>query len=258
MAGTLPPELEGIAMTAEDAERFMERIKAPVVPLHPDLEKRVFHRNGFPILDHPLIQVVPYFENLNGLLNEGYEQKCASLLRAVDERRFERIVALHEKPHQTHALIEVEPMIRRDVRWWKLVRWVWQRVDNIHQNLDIWRSIWIDGRPGIAHVMEHDERARLRSLPATFTVWRGSAYGDYAQNGMSWTLSKGQAIWFANRFAEHQGEPVLAEGVVARDRVLGLFDGNEQEVVLNPDDLLDLDVALAPRISMHQPGAKWS
>jgi hypothetical protein len=242
-------------MTSEQADAYMDLLRGPIEPLHPDLEDAIYDAHGWTVLNHPLIQTAPYFPQMNAVMNRGYAQKLEALERARVEKRYERIVTLHEKPYQIDALLEVEPFILRNARWWKLVRRVWQQSDNIHQKLDEWRSIWIEGRPDIGHVMDHDERARLRTMPRTFTVWRGSAYGDYAQNGLSWTLSKEQAVWFANRFADHQGRPMLAEGVVDRDRVLALFDGGEQEVVLDPDELLDLDVAPATRVKTHQPGA---
>jgi hypothetical protein len=73
-------------------------------------------------------------------------------------------------------------------------------------------------------------------LSGELTVFRGHA-GDEGLPGMSWTLSREKAEWFARRFPEY-GEPVVYAATVQAEDVLGYFTGRgESEVVVDPETL---------------------
>lgn len=72
-------------------------------------------------------------------------------------------------------------------------------------------------------------------LPDTVTVWRGSSYlpFDDARTGYSWTTDRDLACWFAMRFAERNGSPLLLTADIAkRDIALFTNDREESEAVL--------------------------
>jgi hypothetical protein len=76
--------------------------------------------------------------------------------------------------------------------------------------------------------MDERELARLEVLPDTVRVWRGTDR-KMAIKGLSWTLDKERAIWFANRF-HRQG--YLVHGVVDKADIRAVFlCRNEDEVV---------------------------
>lgn len=85
-------------------------------------------------------------------------------------------------------------------------------------------------------------------IPDVLTVWRGTSSQpiDIARTGYSWTTDRDMACWFAMRFADHNGSPlVLAADVAKSDIALFTNDRSESEAVLmrSPDARIDGDVS---------------
>jgi hypothetical protein len=96
-------------------------------------------------------------------------------------------------------------------------------------------------RPALA-AMTAKERKLLSRFPEVVTIWRGC----YEANGrgMSWSLDADVAARFPtlNRYRQ-EGQPLLIEGLVARDRIVFLKqDRDEQEVVVDPYEVSFVDV----------------
>lgn len=85
-------------------------------------------------------------------------------------------------------------------------------------------------------------------LPDMVTVWRGTSYlaiGD-DKTDYSWTTDRDMACWFAMRFAENNGSPLVLTGDVAkRDIALFTNERSESEAVLMrpPAARIDGDVS---------------
>lgn len=201
-------------------------------PLHPDLEPYLAESEVLgPCLRHPLVYQVPYF--LPGQANEAYEAKKAGMKEAIRKRQWHTMIFLHERPYRLDALQQLSAGFNvPNKRWWDLVGIVWTDSENIHQNLDAWEEVWASDRPQRLQVMDKDEKAALAALPAKLTVWRGAIAG-LNEEGMSWTLDRARAEWFARRF-KREGEPVLVEATVPKRTVLAHFLGrNEAEIVIS-------------------------
>ncbi len=85
-------------------------------------------------------------------------------------------------------------------------------------------------------------------LPDVVTVWRGTSYLPIkeARTGYSWTTDRDMACWFAMRFAEHNGSPlVLTADVAKSDIALFHNERSESEAVLirPPAARIDGDVS---------------
>jgi hypothetical protein len=72
-------------------------------------------------------------------------------------------------------------------------------------------------------------------LPDVVTVWRGTSYlpiGE-ARTGYSWTTDRDMACWFAMRFADRNGSPLLLTADIAKKDIALFHDGrNESEAML--------------------------
>lgn len=79
------------------------------------------------------------------------------------------------------------------------------------------------------------ESVIFKNLPEKFVIWRGvRANSNHRANGLSWTLDRNQACWFAYRNALIcHDTPVLIQASVSREAVMAVF-AYEQEVVVNP------------------------
>jgi hypothetical protein len=126
-----------------------------------------------------------------------------------------------------------------DATYWRCVADAWQ--DSERQSLTPadWRSLFGADRPGREHLMRPEERRELAALPERVEVYRGvNAYSHVA--GISWTLDREQAEWFARRFPERPDYPgfvwsAVVSGRVLRHRIIALFQARqESEVVVFP------------------------
>jgi hypothetical protein len=104
----------------------------------------------------------------------------------------------------------------------------------------LWTDVWVGDEDRWAHVMNDEERAQFEQLPERVAVYRGvwmtelkdGQYWGNEISGMSWTLDRDLAHWFAGRYGE-QG--CVFGGTVLRRRILALLqERDESEVVVLP------------------------
>lgn len=80
----------------------------------------------------------------------------------------------------------------------------------------------------------------MKNLPDTFVVYRG-LQENAQEDGLSWTLSKNVAEWFASRFENH-GE--IIKKMVHKTEVIAYFnDRDEEEIVLDIKKVLKREKA---------------
>lgn len=82
-------------------------------------------------------------------------------------------------------------------------------------------------------------------------VYRGCAELDYIESGVSWTLNKHVATWFATR--HNSKNPIVAKMTINSNLCLGLISGAEQEVLIHPEniesfELIDFDYTSKPSL----------
>ena len=84
-------------------------------------------------------------------------------------------------------------------------------------------------------LMNEDELEVYKNLPNKIDIFRGESSGEYRM-GMSWTLKKSKAEWFANRWSKDDGsdsDGIVYSATVDKSRILAYFE-SEEEVVLDP------------------------
>jgi hypothetical protein len=71
-------------------------------------------------------------------------------------------------------------------------------------------------------------------LPRTVQIWRGTSGipEDEARRGASWTLRRPTACWFAMRFADLHGKPLVLTATVRRRALLYFSNGREEQEVV--------------------------
>ena len=87
--------------------------------------------------------------------------------------------------------------------------------------------------------MTADEHAALDAMPDEIQIWRGCEREAHI-HGMSWTIDKNWAEWFATRRQRpHAPRVVLASAFCRKSDVLAYFTNrNESEIVINSANLL--------------------
>ena len=99
------------------------------------------------------------------------------------------------------------------------------------------------------------ERDVLGRLPETLILYRGYAHGD--GQGISWTLDRRVADWFAHREAGRTGEPRVLSGEASRADVWAFCDGLEVEILIDPQNVRLKTSSPATAIGSLAPQAEY-
>lgn len=75
------------------------------------------------------------------------------------------------------------------------------------------------------------------AFPEIVTIYRGVR--KCGKMGISWTLSKDKAIWFAQRYNKDEG--IVYKAKIKSKGILYYIDSNEQEVIVDPKKLIQIE-----------------
>ncbi|NBR23906.1 MAG: hypothetical protein EBU08_09095 [Micrococcales bacterium] len=212
---------------SQTEELFQRLLKETSEPLHPDLVP-YFEADGAlgAQVRHPLVYQVPLWSN--GSANAYYLQKKRDLEIALAEKNFSRVIYLHERPYRLQAFIQIAHHLS-DEKYWSLLASVWTDTENAWQNLDEWRKLFNSSRPKRQRLMDRDEVLAYDNLPDTVKVYRGCQKG-INEDGISWTLKRDKAEWFATRFSK---DGLVLEKEIQKKDIIAVFTNrNEYEVII--------------------------
>lgn len=200
--------------------------------LHEDLIEHISEMtNGMKKLTHPYVYEVPYIEISNKRLNQFYAYKCDAIKTAMREHNWSQTIWLHERPYRLEAFSNIAIYLDDD-EYWSLLGEIWTDSENIWQNLAYWKTFLQSKRPKRQYLMNAGERKRLKKLPETLVVYRGTNAPDAMGSGISWTLDEEKAKWFSKRYFAEGKECKLLSGTVAKKDCIAYFEGlNESEIV---------------------------
>lgn len=216
---------------------FMDLIRSEE-PLDPELEPWTYTDPQFGrCLKHPLVFEIGGVHP--GLANHIFRTKKAELHNALARGLWHTYVFLHERPFRSAALIQLKQLAEKRVspeEFAKLVGQVWTDTENHHQTIAEWWLLWsfVDDMQLRRELMTDEEWQALTELPQTVTVYRGCVTDLNDTEGLSWTLDRDKAVWFANRFRElaGSGSPIVHVGEVNKNDILAYFQSrNEEEIV---------------------------
>jgi hypothetical protein len=194
--------------------------------LHDDLKPYVEESSFGQMLRHPLVYQVPL--GITGYANLYYEQKLKDVKEALDGKKYQTYVWLHERPYRIEAFSEIEHLLD-DKEYWKLLGEIWVDTENAWANLKLWKKFFNSKRAFREYLMDEEEQSLYKSLGDIETVYRGCQKG-INEDGISWTLKKDKAQWFATRFGK---EGKVLEMRINKEKIVAVFTGrNEYEVVI--------------------------
>jgi hypothetical protein len=195
--------------------------------LLPELKASLFVKNSIPCISHPLVQTVFYTPQLNYILNQQLIYKRESLKTALINEDWSQFIWLHERPYRFQAIQEIHLKMDRK-QFWELLGRIWTDSENIWQNLEEWK-IFLSQRDKDSHYfMTEGDRKFLKSLPEKITIYRG--YQTKNKKGLSFSLSKTTAEWFASRF---NANGKVYERTVSKSEVFAFMSSrNEKEIIL--------------------------
>jgi hypothetical protein len=220
--------------------------------LHPELAEYLFESDisglpqGMLALKHPLMYQIPYFPKANGYYNKAYAYKKEKVEEALFHGRWAEYIVLHERAWRHDALLTcLQEGLGDDEDGdaiWQRIASVWMDSENIHQNLESWMKLWTSNYPNRRAAMDPKEQKAFDKLPDMVDVYRGVRH-DVAAKGLSWTLDRSRAIWFAHRFIHGDCTPHLVTAMVPKKCVLAHFlRKNEDEIVAHPKHVIITDI----------------
>lgn len=194
------------------------------VKLNPELQKFVVETEIGKYIKHPLVfspLVLP------GLANQMLEQKYNQLRKALDTKNFSQYVFLHERPYRVSVFKDIKHELT-DENYWKLLSSIWTDTENSYQDLGTWKNLFKSKRGQRHNLMTEDELNTMESLDDTVTIFRGCVK-NLNEDGLSWTLDKERAEWFANRFDQ---EGIVIEKAIGKEKIVAYFSGREEEEII--------------------------
>jgi hypothetical protein len=221
------------------ANEEIAKLLDTVEPLVPELEAYTYFdpKLKMMLVKHPLVYSVPHHDAMNAVVNAQFRAKVEAVAAAEQKGEWGKYLALHEKPYRVEAFHHVKNKLGA-FEYWELLSEVWVSLENVWQYQQVLKQLIFDPVPkdllvSRHHMMSLDEQFVFNGLSGQIRIFRGCL--KHNKKGLSWTLDREKAIWFANRFAKH-AQPLLVSGYVDADKIAAYLDcRGEKEVILNPN-----------------------
>ena len=208
-----------------DAVLEYAKVMASTEELHPDLQPYLEEGAIGLQLRHPLVYLVPLWGN--GHANALYEHKVKGVKDALANNKYSSYIFLHERPYRLDAFTLIQSKLS-DTQYWSLLSDIWTDTENQWQGLNKWKQLLSSNRSSHHYLMNEEEFNLLQSLPDEVTISRGCQAG-INENGLSWSLNKKKAEFFANRFGK---EGIILERKIPKSNIIAFLNGRgESEVI---------------------------
>ena len=212
-------------------EEMIKRLQLEISePLHSDLIPYMEVSDaGWSMLRHPLVYQVPFFSN--GSANAYFEQKTKAVENALESKNYKQFVWLFERPYRVEAFIKIADKLS-DTDYWRLLSDIWIDTENQYAYLKEWKKLLTANRAYRYYMMSEEDDQLYRSLVedeyGKVTIYRGCQKG-LNENGLSWTLDKSKAKFFAKRFGK---KGIVLERQVPKSNIVAVLTGRgESEVI---------------------------
>jgi len=224
----------------EDYESASRRV---IDALHPEIQRYVCKFDGAYWIHSPLLITF----DLSGVdaakeINTAYMRKKALAEKVLANIRFDPLgyLVLIEKPYRMDAFIEIQDRLS-DAQYWRNLEFVFSITEYVHENKAKWLELLKSKRRFRQLMMTRKDRKSFEKMPEILTIYRGYQHGKYHHKmGISWTLSKKKATWFAYRRSAN-GSPKVVVGTCKKTDVLCYTDDRkEQEVIIDPANITNI------------------
>ena len=168
-------------------------------------------------------------------------KRCDIIIGYVrkDEDPLTSLLVHISKPYRVQFLDFIKDYISGE-ELGKLLSWVWTQTEFPNQ-YGTGMLMELFKRADKDSLMDGGEKKILDGLPEVVEIYRGTQVKKAKIRGLSWTLSKAKAKWFADRWKTKSGK--VYKATIARKDIYAYFDGRgEQEVVVNARRLKNVGV----------------
>ena len=196
--------------------------------LHPDLVPYFEpEKDGnWSMLRSPLVYQVPFFNN--AFANHQYAERKRVVDKLISEGEYRQAIWMYERPFRVEVFEAFAPRLSNE-EYWTLLAHVWTDTENAWQYRERWVELYESKRPMRHALMDDEESKEYDALPDMVTIYRGCQKG-INEDGLSWTLDKKKAQWFATRY---QKDGIVLERTVPKSQIIAYYAGRgESEVIL--------------------------
>ena len=199
----------------------------------------------------PMFVIHPVFESgYISIKNDNGEMEIVNVLESEDNLdrarkqivetidRFQKvssIVNIIRKSYRLTFLSYCKPYLSKE-DFSKLLAdvWVASESPNDDVNVSIAKAVQYFKYADKKVLMDENEYAAYKEFPDTLTVYRGVGVSRNPE-GISWTIDKDKAIWFAHRFDIKGKSGYLLEAEIKKEDILAYFKSRgEEEIVVKP------------------------
>lgn len=222
-----------IAVDFEKLNELLDRFE----PLRPDMLPFLEKTSVGYFIRHPFCNESILDLDRCALIHHTIDERTAKADACFEAHDYEGYIDCIEVYSQPEWLAKDADVLPDD-RYWLMLSRIYQAQKSTHDYRDLFDRLFRADRPGRENLMTPEERDVLAKLPDVLVVYRGYTYVDEEnfQSGISWTLDRRVAVWFANR--NHKAEyPRVITGKVRKDDVWAYFDGGD--LVLPPEAVYD-------------------
>jgi hypothetical protein len=159
--------------------------------------------------------------------NRRFVEKRDMLVAAINERDWHTYIFAHERPYRfdaIRALIKANHTAIDDL--WPVVADAWSDSENIHQFAGEWLDLWRRPSARKHEATSEADRSTWQSLPDVLMIYRGVNCSEEWEAfealsfGLSWTLDRKKAVWFANRGSD---KPFIAKRTIKKSGCFAYF-----------------------------------
>jgi len=185
-------------------------------------------------------------------INERRER----IKKAMEQKAWLKVFMLLPKPYRLTWLKENKQLFDDKFEYYEFLKDAWTQTEFPMQAYDTTEEALIEfyhfHEPQL--MMNSEERELLENLPQQVTIYRGIRVDDELDKenlGLSYTLFREKAEWFAKRFAHNKDvTPVVIEATIDKDDILSVFlERQEDEVLVNPDKVKIVEITELPSFS---------
>lgn len=215
-----------------------------MIELNSDLKDYICEGRLGLMIHHPLTIQIFYNEQMNEMINQIYESKKEAVEEALKNKDIHRFIYLHERPYRLEALYKIIDQVPKD-KYWDIITNVYIDTENYYQNKGMWNALFSAN-------IKVPEKFNIKE--DMLTIYRGFRERG-AQKGISWTLSKEKAEWFAKRF-EPEKAKIAEMKIDKKDVVCFIKQRGEEEIIIHPKLLKNLKCEITELNKIKKHGIK--
>ena len=204
--------------------------------------------HGTTFIKHPLINT-PYIPQMNAYNNALYHAKKKSLEEYEAAKNWDQAIWIHERPWRIEAFERYAGFMEPDAAA-KMLLDVWQDCEHPYSHRRLWLKLF-DAYRSSTVLMTTAAHLLIEDAPP-ITLYRGMGKAEsnkhYGMLGLSWTLDRPIAEWFAKRYRALARGAFVAEAQVDVKGVLAYLPTRaEQEVIIDPFYITAIKLTEVPK-----------